>query len=162
MTDKVDFLGSTINKNQSILGRTPSGILVICALKAALEDQVPEIEQTALQHRTLGAIADHVGRLDAVRKADLEFGDRIFVITRNSIYSIHVLHEDLYSVSGGWFDKKGLSPSKVAINGCTWGGRAIKWDIVAACGLHLEFGNQVVTSRIMELQVIRCREDFVN
>ncbi len=121
-----------------------------------------ETGQIALHHRTLGAIVDHIEHLEAVRKADLELGDRIFVTTRNSTYSICVLQEDLYSVSGGWFDKKGLSPSKVAINGCTWGGRAIKWDIVAARGLHLEFGNQVVTSRIMEFQVIRCREDLIN
>ncbi|MGH9368787.1 MAG: hypothetical protein ACRD3M_14070 [Thermoanaerobaculia bacterium] len=31
----------------------------------------------------------------------------------------------------------------------------IKNDIVAACGLHLEFGNRVVTSRIREVHVIR-------
>jgi hypothetical protein len=123
---------------------------------------MPEMEQTALQHRTLGSIVNHIERLEIVRKADLELGDQVLVTTRNSTYSIHVLQEDLYSVSGGWFDQQGLSPSKVAINGCTWGGRAIKWDIVAACGLHLEFGNQVVTSRIMEFQVIRCREDVIH
>ena len=121
-----------------------------------------EMRQSALQYRTLGAIVDHSTRLGSVRKADLELGDQVLVTTRNSIYSIYVLQDDLYSVSGGWFDRKGRSPSKVAINGCTWGGRAIKLDIVAACGLHLEFGNQVVTSRIMEFQVIRCREDFTN
>ena len=115
-----------------------------------------------IKYRTLGAVVDHTDRLQSVRKADLELGDQVLVTTRNSTYSIHVLQENLYSVSGGWFDRKGLSPSTVAINGCTWGGRAIKWDIVAANGLHLEFGNQVVTSRIMEFQVIRCREDFVN
>ena len=121
-----------------------------------------ELRQTASQHRTLGAIVGHIDRLEMVRKADLELGDQILVTTRNSTYSIHVLQEDLYAVSGGWFDRQGLSPSKVAINGCTWGGRAIKWDIVAACGLHLEFGNAVVTSRIMEFQVIRCREDLIS
>ena len=123
---------------------------------------MPERGQTASQYRTLGAIVDHIEHLEVVRKADLELGDQILVTTRNSTYYIHVLQEDLYSVSGGWFDRHGISPSKVAINGCTWGGRAIKWDIVAACGLHLEFGNQVVTSRIMEFQVIRCLEDLIN
>jgi hypothetical protein len=123
---------------------------------------VPEMGQTTSRHRTLGAIVDHTECLEMVRKADLELGDQVLVTTRNSTYSIHVLEEDLYLVSGGWFDQKGLSPSKVKINGCTWGGRAIKWDIVAARGLHLEFGNRVVTSRIMEFQVIRCREDLIN
>jgi hypothetical protein len=123
---------------------------------------MPELEQSTSQYRTLGAIVDNAARLKAVRRADLELGDQLLVTTKNSVYSIHVLQEDLYSVSGGWFDRRGLSPSKVAINGCTWGGRAIKLDIIAACGLHLEFGNQVVTSRIMEYQVIRCREDSIN
>jgi len=121
-----------------------------------------DMKQTAVQHHTLSAIVDHIERLEVVRKADLELGDQILIITRNSTYSIHVLQENLYSVSGGWFDQQGLSPSKVAISGCTWGGQAIKWDIVAACGLHMEFGNRVVTSRIREFQVIRCREDFIN
>ena len=59
------------------------------------------------------------------------------------------------SVSGGWFDHEGLSPFKTSINGCTWGGRAIKVDVVAACGLFLEFGNQLITSRIQKVDVVR-------
>ncbi len=35
------------------------------------------------------------------------------------------------------------------------GGSVIKHDIVAACGLRLEFGNRVVTSRIRAVRVIR-------
>jgi hypothetical protein len=123
---------------------------------------MPEIGQTTSQYRTLGAIVDCTERLKAVRRTDLELGDQLLVTTKNSIYSIYVLQEGLYSVSGGWFDRRGLSPSKVAINGCTWGGRAIKVDILAASGLHLEFGNNVVTSRITNYQVIRCREDSIN
>ena len=118
--------------------------------------------QHATPYRTLSALVDSAKHLESVRKTDLAFGDQVLVTTRNSIYSIHVLQENLYSVSGGWFDRKGLSPSLVSINGCTWGGRAIKWDIVAACGLHLEFGNQVVTSRILKFQVIRCRDHCIN
>jgi hypothetical protein len=121
-----------------------------------------ETGKTISRQRTLGAIVGHVERLEAVRKADLELGDQVLVTTKNSTYCIHVLQRDLYSVSGGWFDRHGVSPLSVEINGCTWGGRAIKWDIIAARGLHLEFGNQVVTSRIMECQVVRCREDVVH
>ena len=120
-----------------------------------------ELEQTAIHYRTLGAIVDHADKLEAVYKTDLELGDQLIVTTKNSIYSIYPLEDGVYSVSGGWFDRHGLSPSKVEINGCTWGGRAIKWDVLAACGLHLEFGNQVVTSRILKLQVVRCSEDSV-
>lgn len=121
-----------------------------------------ESGQTAARYRTLNAIVDCTEELEAVYKADLELGDQLLVTTRNSIYSIYVLQEGLYSISGGWFDRRGLSPTKVEINGCTWGGHAIKLDILAARGLHLEFGNHVVTSRIMKFEVIRCRDDSVN
>jgi hypothetical protein len=36
----------------------------------------------------------------------------------------------------------------VRINGCTWGGRAICEEIIAAPGLFLEFANGVTTTRI--------------
>ena len=105
--------------------------------------------------RTVNAILDRVGDLESVRKADLHSGDRVLVATENSVYSIHVLGDSTYSIRGGWFDRQGLSPVTISIAGCTWGGTAIKNDIVAACGLHLEFGNRVVTSRIREVRVIR-------
>ncbi len=121
-----------------------------------------DAEQTMTQYRTLGAIVDNVDRLEAVYKSDLEFGDRLVVTTRNSTYSIHAFEEGVYTVTGGWFDLNGLSPTKIKINGCTWGGHAIKEDILAACGLHLEFENSVVTSRILQFQVIRCREESIH
>jgi len=123
---------------------------------------MPGLEQSATRCRTLGAIVDHTDKLEAVYKTDLALGDQLLVTTKNSIYTIYPLQDGLYSVSGGWFDRHGLSPSKVEINGCTWGGRAIKWDVLAARGLHLEFGNRVVTSRILDLQVVRCPEESVH
>ena len=119
-------------------------------------------EQTTTQYRTLSAIVDNIDRLKAVYKSDLEFGDRLVVTTRNSTYFIHVFGERLYTVTGGWFDLHGLSPMNIAINGCTWGGRAIKEDLLAASGLHLEFENNVVTSRILQFQIIRCREESIH
>ena len=65
------------------------------------------------------------------------------------------LGDSTYSVWGGWFDRQGLSPVRLSISGCTWGGSVIKHDIVAARGLRLEFGNRVVTSRIRAIRVIR-------
>ncbi len=123
---------------------------------------MPGAEQITQQYRTLSAIVGNAERLEAVYKSDLEVGDRLVVTTRNSTYFIHVFQEGLYTVSGGWFDRKNLSPTNVAINGCTWGGHAIKEDLLAACGLHLEFENNVVTSRIMKYEVIRCCEESVN
>jgi len=105
--------------------------------------------------RTVNAILEH-GRLsEPVQKSELRRGDRVVVATENSVYFISVLGDSTYSVWGGWFDRQGLSPVRLSISGCTWGGSVIKHDIVAARGLRLEFGNRVVTSRIRAIRVIR-------
>jgi hypothetical protein len=93
--------------------------------------------------------------LEQVCKKDLQFGDLVLITTRNSLYSVQVLDRGAYLVSGGWFDRKGMSPVKTAIRGCTLGGSSIKMDIVAACGLRLEFDNRVVTTPIRKVCVIR-------
>ena len=110
-------------------------------------------EKHRMPARTLESITRHAEGLPAVRRQELERGDWVLVTTSNSTYVIGVLGDDLFSVTGGWFDKNGLSPLRTTIVGCTWGGSAIKLDIVAACGLRLEFGNRVVTSRIKKVQV---------
>ncbi len=112
--------------------------------------------------RTLSCILTQSQGLNAVRKTDLEFGDLVVVTTANSTYSIYVLKDGLYSISGGWFDRHGLSPMKTTINGCTWGGSAIMMDVMAACGLHLEFGNLVVTSGIKKIHVLRSPDRYPN
>ena len=89
--------------------------------------------------------------LEQIHKSSLRAGDTVILKTDNSVYLIKVLEEGQYTVSGGWFDKTNLSPATTSINGCTWGSSVIKNDIVAACGLHLEFGNKVVTSRIKKI-----------
>src|ERR1700694_1133848 len=108
--------------------------------------------------RTVNAILGFVGRFQSVGKSDLKSGDEVLVTTENSVYSIRVHEDATYSVRGGWFDRQGLSPIRISIAGCTWGGTVIKNDIVAACGLHLEFGNRVVTSRIRQIHVIRAAD----
>jgi hypothetical protein len=120
------------------------------------------IDASSCSHRTLDAILLQADDLEAVPKADLQFGDLVLVTTAHSTYSIHVLEDGLYLVSGGWFDRHGLSPMKTSITGCTWGGSVVKLDILAACGLHLEFGNRVVTSRIRSLQVCRYENQRAN
>jgi hypothetical protein len=104
---------------------------------------------------TLQEMVEQTEHLNQVRKSDLHSGDWVLVTTRNSVYSICVLGNEQYSVSGGWFDRKGVSPLRTTINGCTWGGSVIKNDIVAAPGLYLEFGNRVVTTQIQKVRVIR-------
>jgi hypothetical protein len=103
----------------------------------------------------LSNIVEDCKNLEQVYKSDLKFGDKIILETINSVYSISVLDSQYYMVSGGWFDKNKLSSAFITIRGCTWGGSIIKTDIVAACGLHVEFGNKVVTSRIKKIVHIR-------
>ena len=105
--------------------------------------------------RTVNAILGQVRRSSSVGKSELKSGDEVLVTTENSVYSIRVHGDATYSVRGGWFDRQGLSPVRISISGCTWGGSVIRTNVVAACGLHLEFGNRVLTTRIREVRVIR-------
>ncbi|HEY6931178.1 MAG TPA: hypothetical protein VJA66_16005 [Thermoanaerobaculia bacterium] len=111
--------------------------------------------------RTVNAIVEQARITRPIRKSDLRCGDCVVVNTENSTYSIRVLEDSTYSIRGGWFDRQGMSPVRISISGCTWGGTVIRSDILAACGLHLEFGNRVVTSRIRDFQVIRERVDQI-
>ncbi len=101
----------------------------------------------------LERIIDRAVDINQVRKEELRYGDLVLIDTENSTYFVYVLQDDLYLVSGGWFDRNGLSPVKVCINGCTWGGNIIKINTLAACGLHIEFSNGLVTSRIQRVMV---------
>ena len=103
---------------------------------------------------TLEARIEQADELKAVLKRELRSGDWVLVTTKNSVYSICVMGEDQYVVSGGWFDRHGVSPKEISITGCTWGGTAIKHDVIAARGLLLEFGNHVTTTRIKKIRVI--------
>lgn len=125
-------------------------------MRPSSRDQSALTSQTGCHVRTLDALLEHGGLEDSVSRSDLDLGDWVKVTTRNSVYSLRCLGENLYSVSGGWFDHCGMSPSTVTVNGCTWGGSAIKHDIVAAPGLFLEFANGVKTTRIRSVEVVRC------
>jgi hypothetical protein len=93
-------------------------------------------------------LTDTSDKLIQVYKYKLEKGDQVYIKTLNSVYIIKVVNNNEYLVSGGWFDKQNLSPYKINIRGCTWGGTAIKTDIIAATGLCIEFSNNLITSRI--------------
>jgi hypothetical protein len=104
---------------------------------------------------SLSGFVERSVMLPQLLKSDLRVGDHVFVKTHNSLYVIRVAGNGSYLVSGGWFDRKGLSPMKTTIAGCTWGGSIIKVDVVAACGLCLEFGNRLTTSAIRKVFVFR-------
>jgi len=59
---------------------------------------------------------------------ELEVGDFLRVHTFNSIYTFKKLGDNEFEVTGGWFDKKGMSPCIVGINGYTWGGSMLKMN----------------------------------
>lgn len=103
---------------------------------------------------SLEALISQSRSIETVQKRDLRCGDRVVVTTKNSVYTVWVLGNEEYWVWGGWFDLQGMSPQRIAINGCTWGGSAILRNVVAARGLHLEFGNRVVTTQIQRVRVI--------
>lgn len=111
-----------------------------------------------MQTASLGNLIERSDVTPAVKRQDLRHGDWLVVRTRNSAYSIVPVGEGRFAVSGGWFDQQGLSPVTTTINGCTWGGTAIKTDVLAAPGLFLEFGNRVVTTRIQQVCVIPASE----
>lgn len=117
-------------------------------------DSQQQTDMVRLAH-SLERVVQRTVHLKQVRKADLQFGDLVLIATRNSVYSVYVLDNGFYLVSGGWFDRKDLSPAKTTITGCTLGGSIVKLDIVAACGLRLEFGGRVVTTPIQKACVIR-------
>ena len=70
--------------------------------------------------QSLTTLVEMSDRLQQVYKLDLHLGDCLIVKTRNSVYRMHVLEEGWFEISGGWFDRKGESPMRVRINGCTW------------------------------------------
>ena len=103
----------------------------------------------------LADILHEASTLRAIHRSELESGDILVVRTTNSVYTLRAVAHGTYHATGGWFDRKGLSPFPIAINGCTWGGKIIKVDVLAACGLCVEFSNRVVTSPVRTIAVLR-------
>jgi len=103
---------------------------------------------------SLSTVARRAELIRTVRKSELQLGDCLIVETRNSYYHIVALGNDLFRVSGGWFNRQGMAPATTTISGCTWGGSAICVDLAAGLGLFLEFGNRVLTTRIRSFRLI--------
>ncbi len=121
-------------------------------------------EPAARQARTsLDLLAAACTEADGVDRAAVGWGDRVDVATRNSLYRLWCVGENRFVVTGGWFDRQdsgrgpGCAPARavVAVNGCTWGGSAIRSDLVAAPGFFLEFANGVRTTRIQSVRHVR-------
>jgi hypothetical protein len=103
---------------------------------------------------TLAALAAAGDALPHVKKEDLRPGDHVILRTANSEYHLQAAGGGTYVVCGGWFRKKGLDGVRVRVTGSTFGGSAVRTDLLAACGLCVEFGNRVVTSRVKTIVVL--------
>jgi len=105
--------------------------------------------------RTLDRLTAHARDVQGVRREDLQAGDWIVVYTRNSVYTLAVIGNGRFQVSGGWFAREGCACHAVGVAGCTWGGHALLTAMVAAPGMCLEFDNGVRTTRIREVRTMR-------
>ena len=94
---------------------------------------------------------ERLSRVDdasAVWRGVVHWGDRLTIVTRNSVYRLIAMDDDTFLISSGWFDRRNESPALVKIAGCTCGGTAINSQLLAAPGFHLELANRVVTTAI--------------
>ncbi|HUP47955.1 MAG TPA: hypothetical protein VNA04_04110 [Thermoanaerobaculia bacterium] len=96
-----------------------------------------------------------VGASAGVWRSSLQWGDRVTIVTLNSVYTLITMDDDRFMISGGWFDRHRASPAVVNVAGCTCGGAAINRKLIAAPGLHLELGNRVVTTEIRQVTLER-------
>lgn len=103
----------------------------------------------------LHQIVQATDRLKHISKDSFSLWDFLIVKTQNSLYTIRKVEDKYFEVSGGWFDKKGLSPSRLMIRGCSWGGSILHINMLAACGLCMEFGNNLITSPVHQIVVIK-------
>ena len=104
---------------------------------------------------SLPAIIETAERVPQIRRVDVRDGDHLFVKTRNSLYTITMRGNRACVVTGGWFDRRGKSPMRTTVCGCTWGGSVIKVDILAAVGLCIEFGNRLITTEARRIILLR-------
>jgi len=105
--------------------------------------------------QSLQAVIAAAERIPNIRRVDVKSGDYLLVRTKNSTYTIIVGQGGVCTVSGGWFDRRGKSPMRTTVAGCTWGGSIIKVDLIAAIGLCIEFGNRLTTTEARRIFVIR-------
>ena len=104
---------------------------------------------------TLSSFGDLSARAGAVRRQEVSPGDSIIVRTQNSVYALRLGEDGAFSVSGGWFRRKGRENIRMTITGCSLGGNMIRIDTLVACGLSIEFGNRLITSPVRSFFVLR-------
>ena len=103
---------------------------------------------------TLAGIAQTSHLFPQVRKDEVSPGDWLIIRTVKSEYRLRALGEGLFEARGGWFDKKGFAPMTIGVAGATWGGSAIMPQVLAACGLRVEFRNRLITSPVRSIVIV--------
>ncbi len=129
--------------------------ITVVRQKARQQSTLTSAQPVAWHVMTIDKCVEQVPRMKSIRRGDLRFADRMLVTTQNSEYDLVMIEDDTFLVAGGWFDREHLSPHRVRINGCTWGGSMICLDILAAPGMCMEFNNRVMTSTIRAVVVYR-------
>jgi len=104
---------------------------------------------------TLSSFGDLSAGASAVRRQEVSPGDSIMVRTQNSVYALRLGDDGAFSVSGGWFRRKGRENTRMTITGCSLGGNMIRIDTIVACGFSIEFGNRLVTSPVRSFFILR-------
>jgi hypothetical protein len=104
---------------------------------------------------SLESLASCAACVDGVRAGDVQAGDWVIVRTRNSTYSLRANADGTFDATGGWFSREEQSGARLRVAGCTWGGSALLTRMIAAPGMFLEFANNVRTTRIREVRVLR-------
>ena len=104
---------------------------------------------------SLDSLAASAGCVDGVRAGDVQPGDWVIVRTRNSTYSLLANADGTFDATGGWFSREEQSGVRLRVAGCTWGGTALLTRMIAAPGMFLEFANNVRTTRIREVRIVR-------
>jgi hypothetical protein len=103
---------------------------------------------------TLDKLTEYAHRYPEVHKDEVRKGDWVIIRTVRSVYTLHSLGDDLYEVRGGWFDKNGCGPVKTGVAGATWGGSVIMPQVLAACGMCVEFRNSLITSPVKKIVIV--------
>ena len=104
---------------------------------------------------TLSGFGIASSSIRSIRKTDVRTGDCVLVRTRNSVYMLQSSGDGVFTARGGWFSRKGKDGLRTAVNGCTLGGSIIKVDVIAACGLCIEFSNRLITTPVEGFAVLR-------
>jgi hypothetical protein len=97
-----------------------------------------------------GEAARENTQLSRVQRGSLRAGDWMFFRTDDAVYTVRMLDDEECIVSGGWFDEVGIAPLVTAFHGC--GGNDT--SVLAACGMCLEFREQVITSPIRTIVLL--------